>query len=204
MFIRPTTAYQAELEDDPSVDMSGPQWLSRYLDAYPCLSCQSVDLAVYDLTQLLECEERHLPRSDRRCPECRRACRGPLALECFGVGEPPLAFLKPKFGAPLWCRLCASCGRVRLSLHPDDSEARAELAQRFADGGRCPRCRVGRQRVTQVDLPYSGFAALCEPAKSVHTGGLLVAVCDSCGEAPARLEPAVGSTRRGRRTRRYT
>jgi hypothetical protein len=201
LFLRPTSAYEAELETDASFDPSGPQWLCRYLDGYPCFDCRTVDLTVSDLTQLLACEGRHLPHSDRPCPACGQACRGLLAIECFGVGRPPLAFLKPKFGAPLWARLCVSCARVWLSLHPGDSEARKELAERFPDGGCCPHCGVGRQRVTQVDLPYSGFAGLHDPARSTGVEGLRVVVCDSCGEAPLRLEEPAGGLRPKRRRR---
>src|SRR5262249_19675777 len=171
----------------------------RYLDGYPCFDCGTVDLAVHDLNRLLGDERGRLPDADRPCPVCGGACHGPLGIECFGVGEPPLAFLAPKDGAPLCGRLCASCGRVRLSLHPGDSEARAELAARFPDEGPCPFCGVGRRRVTHLDVPYSGPAGLYRPPSSTGTGesgrrgrpvrvaGLMVATCDSCGEASTWL-----------------
>jgi hypothetical protein len=108
LFIRPTATLYDELVTDPSVEPSGPEWLCRYLDGYPCFDWESVDLTVNGLNQLLEDERGRLPKADRACSACGGACYGPLAIECSGVGEPPLAFLKHKYGAPLWGRLCAN------------------------------------------------------------------------------------------------
>jgi hypothetical protein len=187
LLVRPTPAYEAELEAGREFDPAGPEWHCRYLDGYPCLDCGTVDFAVSDLKQLLDCEDPNLPHSDWFCLECKEPCRGPLAIECFGVGAPPLAYLKHKFGAPLGGSLCTVCSRVWLRLHPADSEGRAELAARFPDEGSCLRCGVGRQRLTQMDLPSSGFAELTRSGTSIRVGSVWVAVCDSCGEALARL-----------------
>jgi hypothetical protein len=89
-------------------------------------------------------------------------------------------------------RLCKGCGLIWLSLDLQDSEARRELANRFFGHAACARCRQGQLRMTRVDVPYSDFAGLYDPASQVgHLGeagllaDLLVEVCDSCGEAEA-------------------
>jgi hypothetical protein len=127
------------------------------------------------------------------CPACGSSCLGPLAVECYGVPGPPLAYLAPKYGAPLVGRLCGECGRVWLSLYPDDAEGRRELAARVVDGGACGQCGGGRLRATRVDVPHGGFGRLYDPASPTGQHGvpgwvadLLVVVCDSCGEAEAR------------------
>jgi len=189
----PTAAVLKKLEIDATFDGTGPRWLCRYLDGYPCFDCETVDLAVVDVRLLLECEGKEFPQSDWTCPACACPCLGPRPLESDGAAGRLLAFLKHKYGAPLDGRLCPSCGRVYLSLHPDDSVARKELAERFPASGPCPSCRRGRRRVTRLDAPYCGYVALREPSHDGKEGrrvaGLLVAVCDSCGEASTHPEP---------------
>jgi hypothetical protein len=199
LYFGPTKTFLAELEDEDTFDGTQPYWLCRYLDGYPHFTCGTVDLAVSDLQLLLAREGQQLPHSERRCPACDLPCRGPQPIECDGVPGMALAFLKHKYGAPLWGRVCARCGRVWLSLAPEDTEARTELAKRFPDSGPCPRCGQGRVRVTRLDVPHSGFAGLYEPApaepegegnpyrQSTRVAGLLVAVCDRCGEAATRI-----------------
>src|SRR5262245_37073851 len=155
LMLQPTAAYASVIEEDPDFDGSSPSWLGRYLDGYPCFDCATVELAVADRKRYLDCEGRYLPHSSRRCPLCRSTCRGPLVIECDGVGSLPLAFLARQYGAPLFGTLCPACGRLWLSLAADDDEARTELARRFPDGGSCEHCDRGRLRVTQVDVPHS-------------------------------------------------
>jgi hypothetical protein len=202
VFLTPGPAVQAALETDPEFDFASPRWLCRYVDGYPCFNCRTVDLAVADLPVLLADESRDLANLDEACPACRMACRGPWPLECEGVPGTLLAYLGPQFGSPLWARLCPSCGRVWLRLHPEDAAGRAELARRRPDGGACPACDKGRLRVTPADIPHSGFARLMDSssqAKGDASAGawpagidptLLVAVCDVCGEATTRLGPS--------------
>jgi hypothetical protein len=92
-------------------------------------------------------------------------------------------------------RLCEVCGLTWLSLDPQDSEGRRELARRFSEGAVCGRCGQGHLRVTRVDVPHSDFAGLYDPGSPVGRLGdaelvadLLVAVCDSCGEAESRAK----------------
>jgi hypothetical protein len=193
LFLPFTPEFQATIGDDFSYDGDEPRWLCRFIDAHACAACEAADLTAQDPATFLECDGPHLPRSPVSCLACGSPCLGPIGIECFGVPGPPLAYLAPKYGAPLVGRLCEKCGRVWLSLYPHDHEARRELAARIADGGCCGLCRQGRLRVTRVDVPYSGFAGLYDPASPTgHLGAaglvadLLVAVCDSCGEAEAR------------------
>jgi hypothetical protein len=188
-----TPEFEAALGDDFAFDGSEPRWLCRFLDAHACPACGASDLVAHDPATYLACDGPHLPPSALPCPACGASCLGPLSVEWYGVPGPPLAYLAPKYGAPLAGRLCARCGRVWLSLHPDDAEARRELAARVPDGGPCGRCGRGRLRVTPLDVPYSGFAGLYDPASPSGPYGepawaadLLVVVCDSCGEADAR------------------
>jgi hypothetical protein len=205
LMLQPTAGYQSVIEEDADFDWSSPSWLGRYLDGYPCFACDTVELAVADRKRYLDCEGRYLPHSSRLCPVCRSTCRGPLVIECDGVGSPPLAFLDHQYGAPLRGTLCSTCGRVWMHLVADDDEARTELARRFADSGPCMLCKRGRLRLTRVDVPHSGVAGLYQPAPPAETGrhreptrvaDLLVAVCDSCGEAAVRLEAGRAERRR--------
>jgi len=181
--------------DDFSYDGSEPRWLCRFIDAHACTTCGAADLAPHDAAMYLGCDGPHLPTSPLPCPACGAPCLGEIAVECFGVGEPPLAYLAPKFGAPLAGRVCGACGRLWLSLHADDTEARRELATRIPDGGPCGACGRGRLRRTRVDVTYSGFAGLYEPTPTsapygdpVWAADLLAVVCDSCGAVQARAE----------------
>src|SRR6202007_1005723 len=131
---------------------------------HACAVCGASDLTAHDPATYLDCDGPHLPPSPLPCPACGSSCVGPIAVGCYGVPGGPLAYLAPKFGAPLAGRLCRGCGRVWLSLHADDTAARRELAARFADSGRCERCRRGRLRATRVDVPYAGFGGLYDPA----------------------------------------
>jgi hypothetical protein len=183
---------EATLRDDFDYD-SEPSWRCRFIDALACLACGASDLTVHDLAAYLECDGPSLPRSLSACPACGSSCHGPLEFECYGVPGPPLAYLAPQYGAPLLGRLCSGCGRVWLSLFPDDAEARRELAARIADHGCCGRCGRGRLRLTRVDIPHADFGGLFDPALPSGPYGaptwvadLLVAVCDACGEAEAR------------------
>jgi hypothetical protein len=195
LFLPLTPEFEAGLGEDFVFDGSEPRWLSRFLDAHACTGCEACDLVPHDLATYLECDGPHLPPSALACRACGSSCLGPLALESYGVPGQPLAYLAPKYGAPLAGRLCGRCGRTWLSLDPDDTEARRELAARFQDGGPCSRCEPGRLRVTRLDVPYSGFAGLYDPASPSGPYGepswaadLLLVVCDSCGEAEARVE----------------
>jgi hypothetical protein len=191
LYFGPSRESLPEVETDKDFDGSQPYWLCWYLDAFPCFRCGAVDLAVADLEVLLE-RGGGLPHSDLPCPACAGSCRGPQGIECDGVPGVMLAFLKPQYGAPLFGRLCVSCGLVWLTLHPEDAKARTELARRFPDSGPCPRCARGRLRVTGLDVPYSGFACVDEPGSSGRdrrVARLLAAVCDVCGEASPRVEP---------------
>jgi hypothetical protein len=193
LFLPFTPEFEATLGEDFSYDGSEPRWLCRFLDARACPNCGACDLAAHDPATYLECDGPHLPRSARSCPACNTSCLGPLAVECFGVPGPPLAYLAPKFGAPLIGRLCSGCGRVWLSLNPDDAEARRELVTRFADSGPCGLCGMGRLRATRVDVPHGGFAGLFDPSSPSGSCGapawaadLMVVVCDKCGESEPR------------------
>lgn len=188
-----TAEFEATLDEEFAFDGSEPRWLCRFIDARACTACGAADLAAHDPATYLECDGPHLPASPLPCRACGSPCAGPLGVECFGVPGRPLAYLAAQYGAPLAGRLCRGCGRVWLSLHPDDAEGRRELAARFPDGGACGRCGRGRVRATRVDVPHAGFGGLYDP--SVPAGpykepswaaDLLVAVCDSCGEATAR------------------
>src|SRR5262249_8672629 len=139
LFLPFTPEFEATLGEDFAYDGSEPRWLCRFLDARACTACGASDLAAHDPATYLGCARPHLPRSPLTCPVCRSSCLGPVAIECYGVPGPPLAYLAPRFGAPLVGRLCGGCGRVWLSLYPDDAEARRELAARVADGGSCGR-----------------------------------------------------------------
>jgi hypothetical protein len=77
---------------------------------------------------------------------------------------------------------------VWLSLYAEDRKGRRELAARITDGGGCPSCSGGRLRVTRMDMPHDGYGGLFDPATSVCVADLLVAVCDTCGEAEARAD----------------
>jgi hypothetical protein len=193
LFLPFTPELEATLGDDFAYDGSEPRWLCRFLDAQVCTRCGTSDFTAHDPTTYLQCDGPHLPQSPVACPGCGASCLGPLAIECFGVPGPPLAYLADKFGAPLVGRLCGACGRVWLSLYPDDAEARRELAARFADDGSCARCGRGRLRTTRVDVPHGGFGGLYDPALPSGPYGapawvadLLVVVCDTCGEAEAK------------------
>lgn len=157
----------------------------RYLDAHVCFDCGTADLALVDQARFLELEGQSLSPSDRGCPACRRACHGPIAIACDAVPDQVLAFLDNKYGAPLWSRLCVPCGKVWLRLDPEDAEARRELTRRFPDGGACTRCGEGQRRVTTMDAPYSGEVRLQDEARALD---LLLAICDSCGEAATELD----------------
>lgn len=198
LLIRPSEACAAAMEEDENFDTTAPAWMGRYLDGYPCVACGTNEFAAHDLAALLEVERGYLPDSDRPCEACGGVCKGLLPLECDGAGSTPLAFLDHKFGAPLGARMCAACGRVVLSLYPDDTEARAELAKRFPDAGPCPRCSTGRLRETRIDAPHCGLIGLFEgaPATAGNPYGvsklafdLGLVVCDSCGEATTRPDP---------------
>ena len=193
LFLPFTPEFEAALGAGFSYDGSEPRWLCRFLDAHACPACGASDLAAHDPATYLYCDGPYLPPSLLPCPACGASCLGPLAVECFGVPGPPLAYLAPKFGAPLAGRLCGGCGRVWLSLYAGDAEARRELAARLADGGACGRCDRGRLRATRVDVPYAGFGGLYEPAspsgpyrEPAWAADLRVVVCDSCGEAETR------------------
>jgi hypothetical protein len=193
LFLPFTPQFEATLGDDFAYDGSEPRWLCRFLDAFACPTCGATDLAAHDPPTYLECDGPHLPPSSLPCPACGASCLGPIAVECFGVPGGPLAFLAPNYGAPLAGRLCRGCGRVWLSLYPDDAEARRELSARFPDGGPCGHCGRGRLRSTRVDVPHAGFGGLFDPSapsgpqgESAWVAHLLVTVCDSCGEAEVR------------------
>jgi hypothetical protein len=194
LFLPCTPEFEATVGEDFYHDTE-PRWLCRFIDACVCFTCGACDLAPNDFACYLQCDGPHLPRSPLICRACGSSCLGPIAVECFGVPGPPLAYLAPQYGAPLLGRLCQGCGLTWLSLDPQDSKARRELASRFAGEGTCGRCRQGQLRMTRVDVPYSDFAGLYDPASQVgHLGdaGLLadlfVAVCDSCGEAEPRAK----------------
>ncbi len=193
LFLPFTREFEATLGDDFAYDGSEPRWLCRFIDAHACTACGACDLVAHDPATYLACDGLHVPTSPLSCPVCDSTCLGPIVIEGFGVTGRPLAYLAPKFGAPLAARLCTECGRVWLSLYPDDSEARRELAARFPDGGSCPRCERGRLRPTRVDVSYAGFGSLCDPATPsgpyggpAWVGDLLIVVCDSCGETETR------------------
>jgi hypothetical protein len=193
LFLPFTPEFEATIGDDFSYDGSEPRWLCRFIDAHACTACGAIDLIAHDPVTYLECDGPYLPRSPLPCLACNSSCHGPLAIECDGVAGPPLAFLAPKFGAPLVGRLCGECGRLWLSLHPDDAEARRELTARIPDGGPCGRCGQGRLRPTRVDVPHAGFGGLYDPSspsgpyqEPAWAADLLVVVCDVCGEAEAR------------------
>jgi hypothetical protein len=186
---------EATLGEDFAYDGSEPRWLCRFIDALACARCGSVDLTVQDLTTYLGCDGPYLPTSPLACPACGSSCHGSLDFDCYGVPGRPLAYLAPKYGAPLSGRLCTACGRVGLSLFPEDAEARRELTARVADHGPCKRCGRGRLRLTRVDVPHAGFGGLFDPAlpsgpykTPTWVADLLVAICDACGEAEARAE----------------
>lgn len=173
-------AIDSELPED---DDEAPTY--RYLDAHACFDCGAADLALVDQTRFLELEGQALAHADRSCPACRSACHGPIAIACDAAPDPVLAFLGNKYGAPLWSRLCVPCGKVWLSLHPEDAEARRELAGRFPDGGACTRCGEGRRRATTMDAPYSGEVRLQDKERVLD---LLLAICDACGEAATEID----------------
>lgn len=188
----PSAAYQAEPDDREFDEIEERRWLCRFLFGYPCFNCGTVDLTVYDLRLFLEIDGHELLPSGWLCPVCNVTCLGPRDLECDAAPGLLLAFLEFQYGAPLLGRLCPSCGRVSLSLHPDDSVARKELASHFPDGGKCTSCETGHLRVTQLDAPHSGRVNLYDPGvdgKDWRDIGLVVAVCDSCGEASTRINP---------------
>jgi hypothetical protein len=192
LFLPCTPEFEATVGEE-LYDDTEPRWLCRFIDALACSTCGACDLALQDFATYLQCDGPHLPRSPLTCRACGSSCLGPITVECFGVPGPPLAYLAPQYGAPLVGRLCGGCGRAWLSLHSQDSKARRELAGRFPGGGTCGRCGRGQLRVTRVDVPYSDFAGLYDPASptSHHVAASLVAdqlvaVCDSCGEAEAR------------------
>jgi hypothetical protein len=195
LFLPFTPKFESGVGEDFSYDGNEPRWLCRFLDAHACPTCGTCDLAPQDVATYLRCDGPHLPRSPLNCPACGSWCLGPIAVECFGVPGSPLAYLAPKYGAPLLGRLCEGCGLTWLSLDPEDREARRELAKRFSGEAACGRCRQGQLRMTRVDVPYSDLAGLYDPASHAgHLGeaGLLadlfVAVCDSCGEAETRAK----------------
>jgi hypothetical protein len=199
VFLSPSPELRAKLEAEEYSEDPSPRWLCRYLDGYPCFDCGTVDLAVVDLPLLLECEGHEWDLSGRDCPACGGACREPRYLESEAAPGMLMAFLEPKYGAPLWGRLCASCGRVWLSLEAGDAVARRELAERFPDAGRCSRCEEGRVRLTRIDAPYCGYVGLWHPPEgeaasaagaegSRRAAWILLAMCDACGEAATRLE----------------
>jgi hypothetical protein len=194
-FLPVTPEFEATVSEEVLCDDTEPRWLCRIIDARACPTCGVCDLAARDLATYLQCDGPHLPRSPLSCPACASTCLGPIRIECFGVLGTLLAYLDRNYGAELDGRLCEGCGLVWLSLYPDDSEARRELVARFPSAGPCGRCGRGQLRVTRVDVPHAGFAGLYDPA--VQTGrpleaglvaDLVVAVCDSCGEAETRGE----------------
>jgi hypothetical protein len=189
-YFSPSTAYRAESDDREFDEIEERRWFCRFLDGYPCFNCGTVDLTVHDLESFLEIDGHELPLSNWFCPVCNVPCLGPRDLEGDAAPGLLLAFLDFQYGAPLLGRLCPSCGRVSLSLHPDDSTARTELANRFPDGGKCPSCEKGHLRVTHLDVPHSGFVGLYDPGvdgKDWRDIDLTVTICDSCGEASVRL-----------------
>jgi len=190
LFLPLTRAFEATLGDDFAYDGSEPRWLCRFLDGRACPACGACDLAAHDATTYLECDGPHLPSSPLLCRVCGGPCLGPIAVEVFGGPGTLLAYLGPKFGAPLAARVCRRCGQVWLGLYREDTEARRELAARFPDGGPCDPCRRGRLRATRTDVPHAGFGGLYDPSSQSGPYGaaawaadLLVVVCDGCGEA---------------------
>lgn len=191
--LRASPAFDA-LMDEEGFDGTSAAWISRYLDGHACAACGTVVLTLAASKLYLDCESPR-PHSDRPCRSCEAICLGPLSLESDATGDSPLAALGPRYGAPLWADLCPQCERVWLRLHPEDDEAREQLAARFPDGGPCDRCEKGRLRVTGVDVPHSGVAGLYRPQPPEdgrhrgpeHVADLRVAVCDHCGEAAVRL-----------------
>jgi hypothetical protein len=198
VFLRAAATFRSEVEAEAELEASSPRWLCRFLDGYPCFKCGTLDLTVVDLPLLLECEASGWEVTDRSCRACGGSCRGPRPLEAEAVPAMLLAFLEPRYGAPLVGRLCASCGRVWLSLEAGDTEAGTRLAARFPDAGRCASCEEGRLRVTRIDAPYCpGYVGLWSEGSGAAGGGaalpaawILLAVCDACGEAVTRLEKA--------------
>jgi hypothetical protein len=181
------------LEEDFDFDRD-PRSLCRYVDALTCKSCDTCRLILQNLSVFLSCDGPYLPQSPHACPACSGSCYGPLQFDIDGVPSAPLAYLAPKFGAPLIGRLCSACGQIWMSLYPDDYEARRELASRFASSGACSRCAVGQLRETNMDVPYSGLAGLFDATMPTGKYGaptlvadLLVRVCDACGEALPRI-----------------
>jgi hypothetical protein len=198
LFLTPTDAF---IERQEAAEEAGEELplLPFYLDAHPCFACGEAMLSVVDLQPLLEHGAAAQAFSSVRCPACAQPCRGPWRVEGDGVPDGPVAFLGAKLGAPLSAHLCIACGRVVLALDAADGEGRRELSERFPDGGRCDRCEGGHLRLTHVDVPYSGRAALFEPPAPGAARGarpapitLTAAVCDACGEASLRVDPGEG------------
>ena len=197
LLLHPSPRVLAQLEEATEFDGTQSWWIARYLDGYACYACGTVELTVADPAEVVRAEGPEWPVAERGCVACSSPCLGPLVVEVDGNAEQLLVFLAPKFGAPLQARLCGDCGRLWLSLDPTDSEARAELAARFADAGPCRWCGVGRARVTRLDVPHSGFASLYEPAttsaenaigRGPRRAGVQIVVCDSCGEATPQID----------------
>lgn len=199
VFLSPSPPVRAALDAEEDFDYGSLRWICRYLDGYPCFDCGTVDLMVVDLPLLLVGEDPEWGICDRNCRACGRPCREPRYLETEGAPGMLLAFLEPKYGAPLWSHLCASCGRIWLGLDAGDALARTELAEQFPDAGRCECCGRGQLRVTRIDAPYCGQVGLWEapgggtPGMADGGGGqrvawLLIAVCDYCGAAETRWE----------------
>src|SRR5512136_2605591 len=68
----------------------------RFIDAYPCFSCKTTDIAVADVKLFLT-YQHDIPLTDKVCNVCNIPCLGLHPLICEAADEDLLAYIKPKY-----------------------------------------------------------------------------------------------------------